>query len=234
MKVKSQTRREGGASEANVTVIDVGEKVDAAIRSEAAKLAGKSRPGRSAPGRTGGFSRFAGSYRPGMYGGMRPWYNREGSPSLGGGLGKLLKLPPGMDRVFPGLTTGVLLGSAGNRLVVWAGANVFGITNRLLAEALGFGVGIIPLFATRAPAAIGIAIPGVVQLASAITEVGLEAMNFTRPAALRGSALHGAQQNPTARAREKLAQVQARIQQARQSGYPTTPRVVARPQAVGA
>lgn len=231
MKVKSQKGH--GADGANVTVIDLGEKIDGAIRSQAARMAGTRKKGVTS--RSGSrFSRFAGGYKPGMYGGYRPWYAQRGASAGDWKLGAILGLSQDMKKVGSGLLTGTIAGAAGNRLVVWGVANATGMRSKLLAEAIGFGAGLLPLLGARNPLTFGLALPGAVQLVGALTE---EIFGFTGITFLQNPGLQGGQRRPVQQmgsqqaaqqARRKLAEVQARISRARQSAS-QMPRVVARP-----
>lgn len=233
MKVRSQKGQQGAT--ANVTEIDLGEKIDGAIRAEAAKMAGSAKKsGSSSAGSR--FSRFANAYRPGMYGGYRPWYAQRAAMAGDWKLGAALGLSPDLKRVGSGLLTGTIVGAAGNRVVVWGIANLANVRSKLLGEAIGFGVGLLPMIAARNPLTFGLALPGTVHLVGALVE---EALSFSGISFLRNPGLAGGVRRPGAQqqmgsqeaaqaARRKLAEVQAKIQAARASAH-QFPRVVARP-----
>lgn len=231
MKVKSQKGQPSDGP--NVTTFDLGEKIDGAIEAKARELVASRGLGAPAS-KPSKFSRFAGGYKPGMYGGYRPWYAQKAGMSGDWKLGAMLGMSPEMKKVGSGLLTGTLIASAGNRVIVWGVATAAGIKNKLLGEAIGFGFGLLPLLGWRTPATFGIALPGTVQLVGALTEELLNATVLPNPG-LSGGIQRPQQQmgsqNAAVAARKKLAEVQQRILAARQSAA-RMPRVMARPRVV--
>lgn len=218
MKLKSKVQTD---PEANVAIVDFGEKLDEivrdAARKEVAKMEGSKKS--SASSSTSG-------YRPGMY----PMYR----PVLGAKewkLGAFLKMPEDVKRVGKGILTGGTLGAIGNRVIAWVAPGIVKTQSKLVTEAIAFGVGIIPYLAKPNSTTVGIALPGLFFLVGALTEYGLGATNLlgAKPvlAGLSGAQSGGhSPQDAAVAARRKLAEVQVRMQQARAQA----PRVIAQPQ----
>jgi hypothetical protein len=218
---------------ANVTEVDGGDRVSEALRTEVAdqiRMAGNDRArGANVTSAGSKLSRFSGGYRPGMYGGYRPsWANRFSS-GLGAGswkLGEILKLPNSMRETGKDLLVGGLVGTVANRVVTWVVPGLVKTQSKLATEAIGFAVGLIPYLVKQNAMTVGVALPGLFFLAGALTEWGIGKTNLlgAKPALSGAQPANLAGSDAVLAARRKLAEVQARIAQARQAGVP---RVVA-------
>jgi hypothetical protein len=227
--MKNKLQGSGGA---NVAEAELG-KVSETIRTEVAeqiRMAGNSKAKGANVTGASRLSRFSGGYRPGMYGGYRPsWANRFSS-GLGSGnwkLGEILKLPANMRETGKDLLVGGLVGTVANRVVTWVVPGLVKTQSKLATEAIGFAVGLVPYLVKQNAMTVGVALPGLFFLAGALTEWGIgktnllgakPALSGSQPANLGGS-------DAVLAARRKLAEVQARIAQARQQAG--VPRVVA-------
>ncbi len=235
-------KKAGLGGDGNVTTIDLGETIDRAVRTEASRLAGSSKPAKKAgkgevPSR---FSQYTGGYRPGMLGGKGyrpPWYGSSYRPGLSGSwkLGNMLKLPKQLEA--KDTLTGVVLGTVGNRVLSWVVPGIVGTSEGIATEAVAFGVGLVPYLAKPNAMTVGIAIPGLVYLAGALTEYAIQKTQLLgkKPAtpAAAPTAVEGRVAGANAlAARRKLQAVQARINAGRMQGAQPAPRVVARPQRV--
>jgi len=219
------------AEQGNVTTIDLGEKMDQVIRDEAARLAG--RPGTP----QSRISRFSGGYRPGMYGGYRPWYasrlQQGQGQGLGAGdwkLGSLMRLPDGIREKSKELFSGGLIGTVGNRVIAWVAPDVLKTTNALAVEGVAFGVTLLPYVFKQNVMTLGIALPGFFFFLGALTEslIGYTKLLGPKPAleGRQAPQAQGAHADAVMAARRKLAEAQVRMQQQRQlAGAP----VMARP-----
>lgn len=211
---KPQKSAGRSAGTGNVT-IDLGEAIDKKLRS--AGMAGRGaltrpqyRPGGHRPG---------GLYRPGMYGGYRPWYASQfGGGRLG--LGAVLGLPESVNTTK--MLTGALLGIAGNRALVRVTPELISTGSKLVHEAIAFGVGIIPLLVKRNDMTVGVALPGLVFFGGSIADWALDAVGVRRPA-LQGAGVPRAGHDAALAARERLAAMRSRVVPG------SLPRVVAQP-----
>lgn len=226
-------KKANGGGGGNVTEIDLGEKVTESIRQEVAdqvRMAGHSKGNVTSTRPVSRFSRFSGGYRPGMYGGYRPsWADRS---SLSGGawkLGEFLKLPDQIKAVGKDLLVGGLVGTVANRVVAWVAPNLVKTDSKLATEAIAFAVGIVPYLVKQNVTTLGVALPGFFFLAGALTEYAIGKTNLlgAKPA-LSGPTQMGAQAaDPVLAARQKIAEVQNRIAQARKQAYSNIPRIQA-------
>lgn len=181
---------------------------------------------------TGGskLARVSGGYRPGMYGGYRPsWANRFSS-GLGSGnwkLGEILKLPANMRETGKDLLVGGLVGTVANRVVTWVVPGLVKTQSKLATEAIGFAVGLVPYLVKQNAMTVGVALPGLFFLAGSLTEWAIGKTNLlgAKPALSGAAPANLAGGDAVLAARRKLAEVQARIAQARQAA--TVPRVAA-------
>jgi len=226
-----QNKKLQGAG-ANVADLDLGKAATEKIRTEVAdqiRMAGNDKA--RGANVTGGsrLSRFSGGYRPGMYGGYRPsWANRFSS-SMGAGswkLGDMLKLPQNMRETGKDLLVGGLVGTVANRVVTWVVPGLVKTQSKLATEAIGFAVGLIPYLVKQNAMTVGVALPGLFFLAGSLTEWAIGKTNLlgAKPALAGGApALAGGNTDAVLAARRKLAEVQARIAEARRG----VPRVVA-------
>ena len=223
-----QNKKLQGAG-ANVADLDLGKAATEKIRTEVAdqiRMAGNDKA--RGANVTGGsrLSRFSGGYRPGMYGGYRPsWANRFAS-GLGGDwkLGAMLRLPENMKG--RDLLVGGVVGTVANRVVTWVVPGLVKTQSKLATEAIGFAVGLIPYLVKQNAMTVGVALPGLFFLAGSLTEWAIGKTNLlgAKPALAGGApALAGGNTDAVLAARRKLAEVQARIAEARRG----VPRVVA-------
>lgn len=213
----AKSARAGRKANGNV-VIDLGEKVDQRFRR--AEMAGKR--GRGVPSRLG-------SYRPGMFG-YRPWFANRARESGPFSLGKMLDYPKSIETGKA--LTGTVLGTLGNRVLVRFIPEVVPTNSRLAVDAIAFVAGVVPFLFKRDALTVGIAIPGLVFLGGSLSDFLLDQIGLARPAlAGRPGARPGAHQH-AATARERLQQVQARIN--RQTPYSTGARPQVTAQRVGA
>lgn len=175
-------------------------------------------------------SRFSGGYRPGMYGGYRPsWANRfsSGLGSSDWKLGAILKLPDSLKTTGKDLLVGGLVGTVANRVVAWVAPGLLKTQSKLATEAIGFAVGLIPYLVKQNAMTVGVALPGLFFLAGALTEWGIGKTNLlgAKPVLAGATPALAGNGDAVLAARRKLAEVQARIAEARRSTG--VPRVVA-------
>lgn len=180
-----------------------------------------------------------GAGRPsiGARGGGRPWYQRYGGrPWLGQ---ETATVPSGRTYLIPAsvqsvktseLLTGGLLGTVGNRALVKLTPMLWPNQREVVYEGIAFAVGLLPLAWARNATTVGVALPGAVFLAGSLLDMLFNALmpaqRTTAPAApgtMQGSG------DATWAARQKLAQIQNRINQPQQAPRPL-PRVVAQAQ----
>lgn len=210
----------GRKTDGNIT-IDLGEKIDQKLRSAAGsgKREGLGRPWLSRPG-----ARPSG-YRPGMYGfgSFRPWYASAQKGKFD--LGRILKYPESVST--NNALSGVAIGTVANRLLARLVPTVLPmVKSKLATDAINFGLGLIPALAKPNSMTVGVAIPGLVVLASDLTDWLLDWLKMPSPV-LSGSLgdTRGGVDHALA-ARQRLAEVQSRIN--RQAPQPqAVPRVVA-------
>jgi hypothetical protein len=228
--MKNKLQGDGGV---NVTEIDLGEKVSETVRMEVAdqiRMAGKEKARGANVTSSSRTSRFSGGYRPGMYGGYRPsWANRFSS-GLGAGnwkLGEILKLPANMRETGKDLLVGGLVGTVANRVVAWVVPGLVKTQSKLATDAIGFAVGLIPYLVKQNAMTVGVALPGLFFLAGSLTEWAIGKTNLlgAKPALSGPQPVNLSGGDAVLAARRKLAEVQARIAQARQQAG--VPRVVA-------
>lgn len=230
--MKNKLQGDGGV---NVTEDRV-EQSTAQIRSEVAeqiRMAGNDKARGANVTSASRSSRFSGGYRPGMYGGYRPsWANRFSS-GLGAGswkLGDMLKLPESLKVTGKDLLVGGLVGTVANRVVTWVVPGLVKTQSKLATEAIGFAVGLIPYLVKQNAMTVGVALPGLFFLAGSLTEWAIGKTNLlgAKPALSGGvPALAGGNTDAVLAARRKLAEVQARIAEARRGAGANVPRVVA-------
>lgn len=205
----SKAKVAGRKANGNVT-IDLGETIEKKLRT--AGMAGRGRSSRA-------------GYRPGMFG-YRPWSHSSGK--LGWKLGDMLKLPSNLSP--KDTLTGAVIGTVGNRILRFLTPRVLGTNSQIMVDAVNFGVGLVPYLVQRNSMTVGIALPGLVYLAGDLADWALDKVGVlgARPA-LVAMAGRGGSLDAAVAARQKLAEIQARIgQQARVAQQ----RVQARPQYV--
>lgn len=225
-KASSKQKGAGRASSGNVTV-DLGEVLEKKIRSAGLR---RTEVAGAAPAR--GIGRPMG-FRPGMYGGFRPWLGRFGGgrPWLGQEGSMTFPVRSLIPREIQAVKTasalgGLALGLAGNRALVRVTPMIVKNDSKLLHEGMAFLAGIIPLLLKRNATTVGVAIPGIVYFGGSLLDLGMDAIGVP-PAALKGS--EGAQRmDASAAARQRLAALQQRIQMPQQQPQqPAVRRVVA-------
>lgn len=209
---------------------------------ERPSLAGRTSSGRSLArpgfGRPSIGSRFGRPALGARSGGGRPWYQRHGGkPWLGSetatvSSGRTYLIPASVQSVKTAeLLTGGALGLIGNRALVklttmrWAGRS------DVVYEGIAFVLGMIPLAFKRNATTVGVALPGAVYLGGTLVDMLfnwlMPSKAASRPASAAGTMQGG--QDATWAARQKLAQIQNRINQP-QAGPRPLPRVVAQAQ----
>lgn len=217
---KGAGRSQSGSG--NVT-IDLGESIERKLRSAGLSGGASRHPHRPGSYRPGG-------YRPGMFGGYRPWYASRYS-SLGDRfnrwtLGAKLGLPS--ETKTSELLTGSLLGIAGNRALVRVTPELIASRSKLLHEGIAFGAGLIPLLVKRNSMTVGVAIPGLVFFGGSLVDWLLDMVGMPKPA-LQGTAPGRSGADAAWSARQKLANIQSRMNQPAQAQSAYRQRVVAQP-----
>jgi len=233
MKAKTQkgAGRPSGSASGNVT-IDLGETIDKKLRAAGLRTGvGKgSSSAKAIPGRPGALA----SYRPGMFGGFRPWYSRLGRPLMGQDVmapGKAWTLiPTAIQQVkTTEVFTGLGLGLLGNRALVRLTPMLWRNDSRLLHEGLAFVAGLAPMLFKRNATTLGVAVPGAVFLGGSLLDLLFNAVGLKPGMELKGG--EGAPRSDAAMAaRQKLAAIQQRINLAQAQPRSQIPRVVAQPQ----
>lgn len=214
---KGAGRPKGGSG--NVT-IDLGETIEKKLRSVGMSGGASSRPASRGMYRPGG-------YRPGMFGGYRPWYASRYS-SLGDkwSLGAKLGLPE--ETKTSQLLTGSLLGIAGNRALVRVTPELISSRSKLLHEGIAFGAGLIPMLVKRNSMTVGVALPGLVFFGGSLVDWVLDMVGMPKPA-LTGAAPGRSGADAAWSARQKLASIQSRMNPQAQAQQAYRQRVVAQP-----
>jgi hypothetical protein len=190
------SKKEGAgrkASSGNV-VLDLGEEVYTERRRS---------------GMSGGASTL-GRYRSPQSGfGFRPWHAGRGTGVWE--LGRKMQIPQTLTTSQT--LTGAIAGTVGGRVVVRLVPQILGTTSRLAAEAVAFGVGLIPFLVQRNSMTAGIALPGLVFLTGALADFALDAVGMQRPvlAGLGESRRAVGAMESALAARQKLAEIQSRI-----------------------
>lgn len=203
--MKKQSKKSAGRSaDAGNVTIDLGEEIDKKLRTAIGSRSNKLSVRRS-------------GYRPGMFGGYRPFHASSGRSMLGAkGLGLPERLETGA------FLTGGVIGLIANRALIRLTPGLIG-TSAFWNEVTVAALGILPLFVKRNSTTMGVALPGVVFVASQIVNAGLNAIGVQQVAGMSGN------QNAALSARQKLADIQARLQHQAQSRVGVLPRVVAQP-----
>ena len=196
----SNRKGSGQQQSGDAVEFDLGEKLDRALRSKGLGAGSGKRGSGYRPGHAG--------YRPGMYGG------RPGGRSSWE-LGRKLGIPATVKTKE--LVGGGLIGVVGNRVVERVVPGLFGVNDKLLAEAIGFGAGIVPFVVKQNDLTTGIALPGLFYLGGSLVDLGLDWLGITKtalsgPAAGKRKAVDGRS------AREKLAEVQSRTRSPKSGG----------------
>jgi hypothetical protein len=180
-----------------------------------------------------GFGRPSLGARPG-----RPWFQRYGNkPWMGQ---EVASVPSGRTYLIPAsvqtvktaeLLTGGALGVLGNRALVKLTPMMWGGQKPLVYEGIAFVVGLLPLAFKRNATTLGVALPGAVFLTGTLVDMlfnWLMPAKVAAPATAAGTMQGG--QDATWAARQKLAQIQNRINQPQMAAQGPLPRVVARAQ----
>jgi hypothetical protein len=214
----SKSKGAGRASSGNVTV-DLGEAIEKKIRDAGLRRTEVAGIPPSLRGR----------YRPGMYGGFRPWMGRFGHPRPWLGQESAVStwrtglIPVAIQSVkTTSVLTGLGVGLVGNRALVRVTPMLWKNDSKLLHEGLAFVAGLLPLLFKRTATTVGVAIPGLVYLGGSLVDLVMNAVGVPATA-LKGS--EGAQRiDASMAARQRLAAIQQKIQAPR---APTQQRVVA-------
>ena len=221
-KAAAKEKAKGGKKEqGDVIQVDLGEAIDRKLRS----AIGSAKPRedgnvRSEIGhpsyRPGGYRPGMYGYRPGSFGGYRPWYaSREGrlgggSPFIGAG-GVIEKVQIG--HMVGGITIGVI----GNRALVRVTPDIIKVDYAVVHDAIAFIVGLIPVLAKPNSLTVGVALPGTVFLAGSLADWVMNALKIKKGPSSIGSpgdsALAPRPQGVDAAlsARQKLADVHSRM-----------------------
>lgn len=131
-----------------------------------------------------------------------------GKPTLGARLGIPQRIDTGKA------LGGGLLGAVGNRLLRRVTPGILGTDSELAVDGVNALAGIVPFVISKNDMTVGIALPGILQLAFDLTDVGLDALGLTKPA-LAGDRPWARRpiQNPAAgQYRQNLANLQGRLQ----------------------
>lgn len=204
-----------------------GGKVSTLSTTSPAKIAGPSRPANG---------NMLSGYRPGMFG-HRPWYSRFGRPWLGQETAivpsegkRTFIIPESVRTVKTGeLLTGGGLGLIGNRALVRLTPLLWKNNSKVLHEGLAFVIGAVPLLFKRNATTLGVALPGAVFLGGTLIDMLFDWVKMPKPTLSGGEGAPAVGQDATWQARQKLANIQNRINQPQQAPRPL-PRVVAQPQ----
>ena len=185
-----------------------------------------------------GFGRPSLGSRPG-----RPWYNRYGGrPWLGQ---EAATVPSGRTYLIPAsvqsvktaeLLTGGALGVVGNRALVKLTPMLWSGQKPIVYEGIAFVAGLIPLAFKRNATTVGVALPGAAFLSGMLVDMLFDwiwpkkaaAAPAAPPSPTAAGSMQGGQ-DATWAARQKLAQIQNRINQPQVAPRPL-PRVVAQAQ----
>ena len=175
-KVKGKASR---GPDGNVT-IDLGEALERRLREG---------------GMAGAHGRGLGARPHGM--GAHGW--GFSAPSLGAKLGIPTHVNTGR------MVGGGLLGAVGNRLLRRVTPSILGTDSELAVDGVNALVGVVPFFFAKNDMTVGIALPGVLQLAFDLADAGLDALGMTKPA-LQGDRRYLPRQapSPAAAVRERL------------------------------
>lgn len=168
----------------------------------------------------------------------RPWYQRHGGkPWLGAetatvSSGRTYLIPASVQSVKTAeLLTGGALGLVGNRALVKLTPMLWGGQKEVVYEGIAFAIGLIPLAFKRNATTVGVALPGAVYLGGTLVDMLFNWLMPSKPAVKPATAAGTMQggQDATWAARQRLAQIQNRINQP-QAGSRPLPRVVAQAQ----
>jgi hypothetical protein len=221
---RMKSRKSAGRSkDTGNIVVDLGEEIDKKLRSVVGQVTMSGRGSKESPASIGrpGFGGYRpGGYRPGMFGGYRPWYaDRSGSA---GTLGMAwLNEPVKPIQMLGGLAIGVV----GNRSLMRVTPDIIGSKREWVHSGIAMVLGIIPAMVRPNSITVGVAIPGMVFFAGSLVDMALNAVGIKK-AELSGSGPAGIPRQAAESAiatREKLSSLQQSMQQ-RASGQ----RVVAR------
>lgn len=169
--------------------------------------------------------RVSGGYRPGMYGGYRPWYAERMAGMGDWKLGAMFKLPMEVRQAAKGLFTGGLIGVVADRTLAWVIPGILKTQNRLATEGVAFGVTLLPYLVKQNTWTLGMALPGLFAFTGALVEAGIGWTGLLGPKPMlsgtNAAASPAAHAAAVASARQKLAEANARMAGARaQAGAP--------------
>jgi hypothetical protein len=221
--MKSKKKSAGKASDGNVT-LDLGEKhhqkIEKMIESKLATAGMAGAPS----GLASRFTKGGASGRPGMFGGgYKPWYSRFGKPWLGQGDATMTAFaaPGRRFNIIPievqtvktaDLLTGAALGLLGNRALVRLTPKLWPTnSSRLVHEGIAFGLGLLPMLFKRNAMTVGVALPGAVYFAGTLVDMLYNAVGMPSATLAGGNGAPQAAADPNLGARQRLAQIQQRI-----------------------
>lgn len=214
----------------NITV-DLGEAIDKKLRAAIGSAKSEART------QVGYGYGQAGRHRP-IFGG------RFGRPVLGSGYGRPFGGPSFAGRFNPSMGgTSILKGvqSSTSTLELLGGIGVGVVVNRSLMRltpaivkvnneaahaAIAFVVGLIPAIIKQNSITVGVAIPGAVALGASLVDWAMNAIGIQRPSLSGGASRQGV--DAALAARQRLADIQARLSAPRTQQVQGAQRVVAR------
>jgi len=119
-------------------------------------------------------------------------------PSLGQKLGIPTHVNTGR------MVGGGLLGAVGNRILRRVTPTILGTNSELAVDGVNALAGVVPFFFAKNDMTVGIALPGVLQLAFDLADAGLDALGMTKPALAGDQRYPRAAANPAAAVRDRL------------------------------
>lgn len=130
------------------------------------------------------------------------------SPSLGAKLGIPTHVNTGR------MVGGGLIGAVANRILRRVAPSILGTDSELAVDGVNALAGIVPFFFAKNDMTVGIALPGVLQLAFDLADAGLDALGMAKPA-LQGDRryLPRAAGNPAAAVRDRLQNLRGSLSQ---------------------
>jgi hypothetical protein len=177
----------GKKEQGDVQVVDLGEAIERRIDRKVRAAIGSKEDGnvRSEIGSSARPPAYRpGGYRPGMFGGYRPWYAGAGNrfaerPFMGAGVIEKVKL----GHMAGGLAVGVL----GNRALVRVTPDIIKVDYAVVHDGIAFILGIIPVLAKPNSFTAGVALPGTIFLAGSLVDWTLNALKIKKGPSSIGS-----------------------------------------------
>jgi hypothetical protein len=110
------------------------------------------------------------------------------------------------------LLTGAALGLLGNRALVRLTPKLWPTnSSRLVHEGIAFGLGLLPMLFKRNAMTVGVALPGAVYFAGTLVDMLYNAVGMPSATLAGGNGAPQAAADPNLGARQRLAQIQQRI-----------------------